>query len=59
MLFRSGDLTGIERAERDAIRVALSEHRGNVTASARALGLAKSTLYAKLRRYALDPAAAR
>ena len=47
-------LTPIERAERDAIRDAIEAHGGNLTASARTLGVSKSTLYAKLHRYALD-----
>ncbi|MEM8744608.1 MAG: sigma-54-dependent Fis family transcriptional regulator [Pseudomonadota bacterium] len=52
-------LTPIESAERAAIRRAIEVNGGNVTASARALGLAKSTVYAKMRRYALDPNAMR
>jgi transcriptional regulator of acetoin/glycerol metabolism len=40
--------------ERDQIRRALAACRGNVAAAARALGLAKSTVYAKIHRYGLD-----
>ena len=34
----------------------LREHRGNKKAAARALGIHRSTLYAKLRRYGLESA---
>lgn len=49
-------LTGMEAAERVALVRAMQEHRGNVTAVARGLGIAKSTVYAKLRRYGLEGA---
>ncbi len=52
----SGGLTALEAVERAEIRRALESCGGNVTATARALGLAKSTVYAKMRRYALAPA---
>jgi transcriptional regulator of acetoin/glycerol metabolism len=40
-----------ESSERDLIRRTLQSCDGNVTATASALGLAKSTVYAKLHRY--------
>jgi transcriptional regulator of acetoin/glycerol metabolism len=40
-----------EVSERDLIARTLRSSGGNVTATASALGLAKSTVYAKLRRY--------
>ncbi|MEK0084561.1 sigma-54-dependent Fis family transcriptional regulator [Benzoatithermus flavus] len=46
-------LTPIEVAEREEIRRALQDCRGNVTAAARELGIAKSTVYAKMKRYGL------
>ncbi|HWM23154.1 MAG TPA: helix-turn-helix domain-containing protein, partial [Ilumatobacteraceae bacterium] len=46
----------IELAERQAILRALSEHDGNKMAAASALGLARSTLYRKLRAFAIDVA---
>ncbi|MGQ3676030.1 sigma-54-dependent Fis family transcriptional regulator [Xanthobacter sp. TB0139] len=46
-------LTGMESAERIALVRAMQMHKGNVTAVARALGIAKSTVYVKLRRYNL------
>ncbi len=47
-------LSGMEHAERGALIRAMQAHRGNVTAVARSLGIAKSTVYAKLRRYDLE-----
>lgn len=47
-------LTGMENAERLALLRAMQAHRGNVTAVARDLGIAKSTVYAKLRRFGLE-----
>lgn len=41
--------------ERDLIARTLKSCDGNVTATASALGLAKSTVYAKLRRYQIRP----
>ncbi|MBV8918468.1 MAG: sigma 54-interacting transcriptional regulator [Bradyrhizobium sp.] len=44
-----------EASERDLIARTLKSSGGNVTATAAALGLAKSTVYAKLRRYRIRP----
>jgi transcriptional regulator of acetoin/glycerol metabolism len=46
-----GDLRG---AEADAIRAAVRAEGGNLTRAARRLGIAKSTLYAKLRALGLE-----
>ena len=40
--------------ERDAIRLALVETRGNRNEAARRLGISRATLYARLKRYALE-----
>ena len=45
------DLSLAESSERDLIARTLRACHGNVTATAAALGLAKSTVYAKLHRY--------
>ncbi|MFG1479631.1 sigma-54-dependent Fis family transcriptional regulator [Xanthobacter sp. V4C-4] len=47
-------LTGMENAERLALLQAMQAHKGNLTAVARDLGIAKSTVYAKLRRFGLE-----
>ncbi|MFS8037928.1 sigma-54-dependent Fis family transcriptional regulator [Xanthobacter sp. AM11] len=47
-------LTGMENAERLALLRAMQAHKGNMTAVARDLGIAKSTVYAKLRRFGLE-----
>jgi transcriptional regulator of acetoin/glycerol metabolism len=41
-------------SEQGAIRSAIAISRGNLTSAARHLGIAKSTLYQKLRKYGLD-----
>ncbi|SIT46989.1 GAF modulated sigma54 specific transcriptional regulator, Fis family [Paraburkholderia piptadeniae] len=43
----------LKMAEAEYIRQALARHRGNLTQAAAQLGIAKSTLYEKLRRYDL------
>ena len=48
----------MEHIERDLIRAALDRSRGNISESARALGLTRRGLYLKLRRLGL-PARAR
>jgi sigma-54 dependent transcriptional regulator, acetoin dehydrogenase operon transcriptional activator AcoR len=50
----SPDLTCLENAERDAILRAIKGCRGNMTAVARELGIAKSTVYVKLKRFGLE-----
>lgn len=44
----------LEDAEREAIRVALQATSENRTKAAQVLGIARSTLLEKLRRYGLD-----
>jgi transcriptional regulator of acetoin/glycerol metabolism len=44
----------LEDGELDYIREALKADRGNLTLAAKHLGIAKSTLYVKLKRYGLD-----
>jgi formate hydrogenlyase transcriptional activator len=47
-------VTGLAAVERDAIRAAILISHGNLTQVARTLRIAKSTLYLKIERYALD-----
>ena len=47
-------VTGLDAVERDAIVTAILTYHGNLTQVARALRIAKSTLYLKIERYALD-----
>ncbi len=51
-----GGLTAIELAERDALLMMIRACRGNLTATARRAGLAKSTVYAKIKKFGLDGA---
>ncbi len=47
-------VAGLDALERDAIRAAILTYHGNLTQVARALRIAKSTLYLKIEKYALD-----
>jgi DNA-binding NtrC family response regulator/tetratricopeptide (TPR) repeat protein len=47
----------VDDIERDLIRDTLSRHRGNISESARSLGLTRRGLYLKLRRLGLDSSA--
>ena len=49
----------LEAAEREALIHALQKAGGNQTAVAQALGLARNTLWRKLKRYGIDPKAYR
>lgn len=48
-----GELRAVDRVERDAIVGALRDSGGNRVAAAAALGLARSTLYRKIRQYGI------
>jgi DNA-binding NtrC family response regulator len=48
------ELTPMECAERDAILRIIQSSRGNIAAMARELGIAKSTVYIKLRKFGLE-----
>ncbi|CAG7618703.1 helix-turn-helix domain-containing protein [Rhodococcus opacus] len=50
----SRHLTPVEQAELDTIVQAVKDARGNKVEAARQLGLARSTLYRKLRSYGID-----
>lgn len=47
-------LSSLENAEREVILNAIIKHGGNMTAAAREAGIAKSTLYVKLKRFGID-----
>ena len=47
-------LRPVDEVERDAIVAAIRDAGGNRKAAAAALGLARSTLYRKIRQYGLD-----
>ncbi|HEY6897678.1 MAG TPA: sigma-54-dependent Fis family transcriptional regulator [Rhodocyclaceae bacterium] len=47
-------LGGLARSEFEQIRKVLKETAGNATLAAKQLGIAKSTLYLKLKKYSLD-----
>ncbi|MCA3871262.1 MAG: helix-turn-helix domain-containing protein, partial [Burkholderia sp.] len=53
----AGAQASLHEQSLDAIRRALDEHDGNVSAAARRLGISRTTLYAKLRQ--LDAAGIR
>jgi sigma-54 dependent transcriptional regulator, acetoin dehydrogenase operon transcriptional activator AcoR len=47
-------VTGLDAVERDAITAAILTYHGNLTQVARALHIAKSTLYLKIQKYGLE-----
>lgn len=51
---RGGPDAGLERVQCNAIGAAIRMHRGNLTEVARDLRIAKSTLYLKMKKYALE-----
>ena len=46
---------GLEGVERVAIAGAIRKHSGNLTRTSRDLRISKSTLYLKIKKYALEP----
>jgi transcriptional regulator with GAF, ATPase, and Fis domain len=44
----------VDELDRERIRAALAQHRRNVSAAAAALGVARSTLVLKIKRYGLE-----
>ncbi|RTL57085.1 MAG: sigma-54-dependent Fis family transcriptional regulator [Rhodocyclaceae bacterium] len=50
----AGNLSGLARSEFEQICKVLRETSGNATLAAKQLGIAKSTLYLKLKKYSLD-----
>ncbi|MFO0559009.1 MAG: sigma 54-interacting transcriptional regulator [Polyangiales bacterium] len=52
---RAAGIRTLAEVERDAITDALRACQGNVAAAARALGISKVTLYARLKEYGVDP----
>lgn len=50
----AGNLSGLARSEFEQICKVLRETGGNATLAAKQLGIAKSTLYLKLKKYSLD-----
>jgi len=45
---------GLKETEAEAIQKALELHRGNITETARALGIGRNTLYRKIRQFGLE-----
>jgi len=56
-LGREAEPGGLDRAERAAVIRALARADGNVTAAARALGVGRATLYRRMSRLGIAPAA--
>jgi DNA-binding NtrC family response regulator len=51
------DVGQLANMERKTIEEALKKTGGNISAAAKILGIARKTVYAKLRLYGIDPAA--
>lgn len=60
-LARQEEVRSLEMVEAEAIKTAIQQSEGNLTLAAAQLGIAKSTLYLKMSKYALtrDPVVAR
>jgi sigma-54 dependent transcriptional regulator, acetoin dehydrogenase operon transcriptional activator AcoR len=50
----SAAVADLSAVERDAISTAIARRHGNLTQVAQDLGISKSTLYLKIRKYGLD-----
>ena len=48
------EVTSLERTERDAVFMALHQCAGNISATARRLGIGRPTLYRKMRKYNIE-----
>ncbi|WP_051953141.1 sigma-54-dependent transcriptional regulator [Methylocapsa aurea] len=57
LLNENGDMRRLDQLEAEAIRFALVQHRGRMSAVARKLGIGRSTLYRKMKEYGFAPAA--
>jgi sigma-54 dependent transcriptional regulator, acetoin dehydrogenase operon transcriptional activator AcoR len=44
----------LEDLEKDAIKASMAHHKGNVTQVSRQLGISRTTLYSKMRKYSLE-----
>lgn len=51
----TGQLKTIDQIEAEAMIIALNIHEGNITQSAKSLGIAKSTFYKKMTLYGISP----
>lgn len=49
----SSDFTTLDSIERDAIQKALTEHKGNISRAATALGVTRASLYRRIQKYGL------
>ena len=54
VVFDSEGHLSVDDIERELIRESISRHRGNISETARALGLTRRGLYLKLRRLGLE-----
>ena len=54
-----GKVKTINELESMAIENAIFEYNGNLTETAKALGIGRATLYRKVKQYSIDPSAAR
>ncbi len=54
MANHAASLGGLREAERETITASIRTHAGNLTLVARNLGISRSTLYLKLKKYGLD-----
>ncbi len=49
-----GEAASLEEVEKQAIRESIARHKGNVSRVSRQLGISRTTLYAKMRKYQID-----
>jgi len=52
--YQAEEAVSLEEIEKDAIKASMAHHNGNVTRVSRQLGISRTTLYSKMRKYHIE-----